>query len=326
MLQELFISYSRQDSALVESQVARLQRYFRVWIDRKMSVGKAFPEELANRIRASAGVILFLSPHSVKSDWVNKEISTAEANGVPFAPVMLVNSDVPAALVRLNYLSVDDEDFFGKLLDSLHEFAPTARRHPGRSTDVYRQVDAHTRTFAATAQELDGAIHLDSVGSNSLVGIPIKFERHHAVYLIGFGDDTIERTDTVQVGLQCTGSFPGDDMPFDIARFVANQTPTQPLRLLLIRSMLNKRGDEYDYDPAHPEEWEDAVRVTRWAVTNAYARQPDRLQFFMKAPSVLAMQIGLELASLRKVRFEMYHLDEDEKEYAPVFGKGESHS
>lgn len=321
MAPELFISYSRKDRAIVYPLVERLQRYFRVWIDQLMHAGEFFPDTLAQRIAESAGVLVFLSPDSVASDWVKQEISTAQAHRRKIIPYLLSSCSVPAGLAHINYIDHANPDAFGLLLDTLHIETPQARHHPGVASDLQRAGDAPSRLFANTAQQVEGALQLDNVGTKTLVGLPVCVRRHHVIYLVGFGADTIERQDVLQVALQATGAFPGDDMPHDIAKFVVGQTPETPLRLAHIRGPMKlDSSDRYDYDTAYPEEWMDAVNAVYWVVTQLYGRQPERVQIFIKAPAVIAMQIGLNLGKLaRNIQFELQHLNEETGKYVPIF-------
>ncbi|MCK6579491.1 MAG: toll/interleukin-1 receptor domain-containing protein [Anaerolineae bacterium] len=322
MLPELFISYSRKDKDRVYPLVARLQRHFRAWIDKSMTGGESFPSHLAGRIATCAGMIVFLSPESVESDWVRREIDTAQAANRPVIPYLLTPCTPPPALLSVNYIPDADPDAFGKLIDSLNAKTPQARHHPGIPTDLHRAADADHRTFADTAGSLDGALQFSAAGY-TLFGLPISFRRYHAVYLVGFDGDTLERQPTIQIGLQATGPFPGDSMPVDIADLVAGLNPAVPLRLILVRGMLRDReASVYDYstDGHGRAEWDDAIHAVYWALTQAYAPEPKRVQCFIKAPGILALRLGIELAHLQKsMKFDLYHLDEDKGVYLPVF-------
>ena len=101
----VFVSYSHKDSEFVDRLIADL-RYSDVpaiydkWL---LAVGDSIIEKISSAVTTSAYVIAILSPHSVESAWVKKELSLAmtgelHQNRVKVLPAMVVDCDLPPAL------------------------------------------------------------------------------------------------------------------------------------------------------------------------------------------------------------------------------------
>lgn len=76
---DLFISYSRQDSAFVDKLDADLQqRGFNPWVDRDHLEGSdIWQSRLESAIRQSIGVLVVIPPQGVELEWVRREIQCA---------------------------------------------------------------------------------------------------------------------------------------------------------------------------------------------------------------------------------------------------------
>jgi hypothetical protein len=97
----LFISYSRQDLKVVDFLVSRLKDDgFDVWIDREnIRAGDLWREKIVRAIKTADAFVLMLSPNSVKSDNVRKEMDLAESTQRGFFPVLLAPVNVPDKLM-----------------------------------------------------------------------------------------------------------------------------------------------------------------------------------------------------------------------------------
>lgn len=114
MNHDIFISYSRKDSAIVDEFVHLIeQEGFRVWIDRDgIESGDAFKRVIVMAIKESALVVYFSSASSNASSWTAKEISIAVHHGKPIIPIKLdktvYNDEVEFDLVGLDYIDYTD--------------------------------------------------------------------------------------------------------------------------------------------------------------------------------------------------------------------------
>lgn len=99
---QIFFSYSREDSAVVDAIRQTVAAPLEVWIDHQaLDTGQWFPERIEAAIKRECHFFaVFLSPHAAKSTWVRKEIGLAldremlMRSALPFA----LRSDVPFVL------------------------------------------------------------------------------------------------------------------------------------------------------------------------------------------------------------------------------------
>ena len=110
MKYDVFISYSRKDTKIVDEFVSRLESEgFRVWIDRDgIESGDAFKRVIVKAIKESALFLFFSSEPSNTSPWTTKEVGIAVNYQKPIIPIKLdkslYNEDVEFDLVNLDYI------------------------------------------------------------------------------------------------------------------------------------------------------------------------------------------------------------------------------
>jgi hypothetical protein len=95
---QVFISYSRRDSEVVESIVSQLEAEgIEAWLDREdIKPGKQWRKQIVEAIDTAEAFILHLSPDSGASDNVLKELNLAEEALEPFVlPIMLKEMKIP---------------------------------------------------------------------------------------------------------------------------------------------------------------------------------------------------------------------------------------
>lgn len=99
-MSHLFISYSRQDSKEVDPLSKRLEQAgHNVWLDRSaIQGGSRWQEEIVRGIERADVFLVILSPESIKSENVEKEIGLAYVRNKPILPVMLHHVDAPSQL------------------------------------------------------------------------------------------------------------------------------------------------------------------------------------------------------------------------------------
>jgi len=96
-----FISYARLDSKIVDTLIMRLNKAgYRVWVDRKgIGGGEHWRQEIVDAIENCTVFILALSPHSVRSENVRKEVDLADSANRQIVPIELQQiTDLPAKL------------------------------------------------------------------------------------------------------------------------------------------------------------------------------------------------------------------------------------
>jgi uncharacterized protein YjbI with pentapeptide repeats len=139
----LFISYSQADAAFVDKlEVTLTKKGIRFWRDTHDTVAGRLDRQIDRAIRLNPTVLLVLSEHSLRSDWVEHEVRTARGLEKEFGrdvlcPVALDDSwksaswprQLMAQIIEYNILDFsawrDDAKFdgmFRKLIDGLELF------------------------------------------------------------------------------------------------------------------------------------------------------------------------------------------------------------
>jgi hypothetical protein len=97
---DVFISYSREDSALVDPFAAALRRHrYRVFFDvQSIVVGEQWKARLSRAISSSRICILCWSQNAQASEYVAYEYSRAEGLGTPVLPWLLDATSLPSML------------------------------------------------------------------------------------------------------------------------------------------------------------------------------------------------------------------------------------
>jgi predicted nucleotide-binding protein len=136
----LFVSYSRQDIDRVRPivDVVKDELEFRalpvdLWMDTSNLVpGEQWDVAITDALRASIGFIFFLSPRSLQSEWVARELARAELNERLIIPVILYRPlEVPPALAERQWI-----DLSGR---------PTRKQIKIAATQVAELVESHLK-------------------------------------------------------------------------------------------------------------------------------------------------------------------------------------
>ena len=141
---KVFISYSRQDMALVDRlQTALSSRGIKTFVDRNdIEKGEAWWARISQLITEADTIVFVLSPSSVDSQVCADEIAFAERLNKRLIPIVvrdLNGRNVPLALARLNYIwfienvstnaSGDFEPACNDLVRALENNLPWIREH-----------------------------------------------------------------------------------------------------------------------------------------------------------------------------------------------------
>lgn len=120
LLLDVFISYSRSDSAVVDRLEADLQNNgYNTWVDRRKLVGgRRWRRDILASLSRAQLVIVVLSPSSVTSQAVKLEYTQALRSQRGIVPVMLSACEIPRELRDIQVISFT-ESYQGGLLDLL---------------------------------------------------------------------------------------------------------------------------------------------------------------------------------------------------------------
>ena len=126
---DVFVSYSRSDSELVNRLVERLrERGKDVWVDVEgIRDAEVFPAALSRAVEGSDGFVFVISPDSVASPFCEQEVDHAvERNKriVPLAYRSVPDEQIPEGIRVRNWIPVGDGDFdagIDRLVQALDE-------------------------------------------------------------------------------------------------------------------------------------------------------------------------------------------------------------
>ena len=135
MEHDIFISYSRKDSQIVDQFVKQLiAAGFSVWIDREgIYSGDQFPAQLAEAIDSSALVLFFSSASSNASDWTVAEIYYALSEHKTIIPIKIDNAKydkrIALRLIMVDFIQYQNSD----ISSATKRLIASVAKHLGKS-------------------------------------------------------------------------------------------------------------------------------------------------------------------------------------------------
>ena len=104
---KLFLSYSREDSAVVEKLAAALEKAgHEVWWDRRIAAGSMYEKDIETALDGADAVIVAWSPASIESSWVKDEASHGRDRG-KLVPITLKGADAPLGFRQYQTIAFD---------------------------------------------------------------------------------------------------------------------------------------------------------------------------------------------------------------------------
>lgn len=179
---DVFISYSRHDTNVVNEFVERLEREgFSVWIDRDgIESGDAFKKIILQAIKNSAVVLFFSSQYSNQSSWTAKEIGVAVKYKKPVIPILLdgsnFNEEVEFDLINLDFIDYQDVTVRGIMMDRLVKSLKTKIANP---IGLKKAEEARLKAEAAERERLEQERRKkEEAERKALNEIPLVENRH----------------------------------------------------------------------------------------------------------------------------------------------------
>jgi hypothetical protein len=116
-MHEIFLSYSRRDSATVQALASALgEKGFSVWVDRSgIEEGDAYDTQIEDAIAQTRVVIVLWSKNSVRSQWVRAEAAYALGKH-KLLPVSIDRTDPPLQFLHIQ--AIDFADWRGSSEDA----------------------------------------------------------------------------------------------------------------------------------------------------------------------------------------------------------------
>jgi formylglycine-generating enzyme required for sulfatase activity len=106
MNDHVFVSYSHKDQAYVHDLVDDLRRHgFDAWADDRIDYGDQWWRTVVQAIRASAALVVVMTPAAEESDWVEREILLALRERKPIFPLLLHGQEF-TLLIAMQYVDV----------------------------------------------------------------------------------------------------------------------------------------------------------------------------------------------------------------------------
>lgn len=107
----VFISYSHEDHAYVVKLSAFLRgQGFEVWYDYRIQAGDEFARRIEQRIDDCPVFMLVLTPASVESPWVRRELAYATNRRKPVIPLLLKMCKIPIEIANVHIVSVRGDE------------------------------------------------------------------------------------------------------------------------------------------------------------------------------------------------------------------------
>jgi eukaryotic-like serine/threonine-protein kinase len=111
---QVFISYSRPDTAYVEKLRPHLQENgLAVWSDHLIEHGEQWFNQINDAIKTCAAFVVVMSPDAEASEWVQKEVLLAKRYQKPIFPMLLRGDEFPL-LIDIQFANVKDETLPGQ--------------------------------------------------------------------------------------------------------------------------------------------------------------------------------------------------------------------
>ena len=164
-MHQIFISYARDDKSFAYQLAEKLERFYTIWIDRGISAGLEWEQEIDAAIRNCEIFIVVISDASNKSEWVARETLRAEQLEKYRIP-LLIEGEIPLRLLNVQVLDFR-EDFEGGMRDLLEALKRQITPEVRQENDIAQLLGDGIRAFLnddiPTASSLIGqAIALDA--------------------------------------------------------------------------------------------------------------------------------------------------------------------
>lgn len=133
-----FMSYATEDRVFVQGLATRVREFGHfVWVDYKdIPGGTDWETEIQKGIRESHYLLVVITPHSIDSEWVKREIHLAKEQGKEIIPLLVYKVAMPESLEKLGISHLQCFDFLQdgyegalhKLLDTISIHMDTRKR------------------------------------------------------------------------------------------------------------------------------------------------------------------------------------------------------
>lgn len=132
----IFLSYSREDIVIMQRVRDDLRAEgLKVWTDENLIPGlKSWKRDIQNALDNAACLVVVLTPHAKKSEWVSEELNYAESQDVRIFPILARGTEktaVPFGFITAQRVDIRDESNYKSEIQKL---VFTMRVHFGLQT------------------------------------------------------------------------------------------------------------------------------------------------------------------------------------------------
>jgi hypothetical protein len=97
------------------------------WDEWEINVGDSIIQKVSEGIKSSSYLVVVLSPHSIQSNWVQREVGSAmmrqlsKERSITILPLLVTDCEIPVLLSEISYADFrnDYKSAFKKLLKAL---------------------------------------------------------------------------------------------------------------------------------------------------------------------------------------------------------------
>jgi predicted nucleotide-binding protein len=191
----LFVSYARSDAEKVLPVVEAVRREYRrrevdvdVWVDiDKLTPGQRWDKEITRVLENSVGLLVFISPAAIQSEWVQREVIAAATQADRLIlPIILHHvPKLPLALEHLQWLDLSQQHSQPDLFRAATQIADATERHLKSNRAASPVTAEEAPAIAATIAQDARNANLPEIG---------KGQRPDSVFLV-HGHDTVAISD-----------------------------------------------------------------------------------------------------------------------------------
>lgn len=124
----IFVSYSHRDRLQVYPIIDYLNKMkINIWYDEGIPFGENWKKAIVENLERSKAFLVFITPHIITSEYVNKEINFALTTKKKFFAIYLKKTQLPSELIfdisNIQYLDkmiLPETDFYNKLRETLY--------------------------------------------------------------------------------------------------------------------------------------------------------------------------------------------------------------
>lgn len=289
-MSKVFISYSRKDSACVETVVRRLEgQGYDVWLDKaSIPLSDDWQKSIREGVKAAGATLLFWSKDASESPYVQQEYELAlnrvTPHGMRIVQVWLDDTPLHEDLSRYNAIKMPNcgSAEIKALVDKLATFDGLTRRET-RELQPKRELESH-----------ENAAY---IGATPLVAVPFMTSAHCQVDVVGEGhlklEDITAKDETV---IQLCMQFFGADNDNFVTQVYDTyrdwrETGDDDTPFFALRVRGSSLGGQLKLDNMHQGAWLDAANTVHMACEQLVGRGAI-VQVFSLAPAALTMAIG----------------------------------